>query len=148
MADDGPALTVPDQVAVQVTRVTYGRLINTGNYENFKVEGEAIVTPGAPPEDALAGLRLFVDTECVAMAAALKQTNGVSSTYPSAMPDDLTCAECGIPVKPAHFRDGTVWSPEILAGYGRRKHQRVLCLEHYRQANEVRRSAGRVETAY
>jgi hypothetical protein len=31
-----------------------------------------------------------------------------------------------------------------LAGYGRRKHDRVLCMEHYRLANEARRRAERV----
>jgi hypothetical protein len=55
-----------------------------------------------------------------------------------------TCAECGVELKETRFRDGTVWSPEQLAGYGRRKHDRVLCMEHYRLANEARRRAERV----
>jgi Rad52/22 family double-strand break repair protein len=55
-----------------------------------------------------------------------------------------TCVECGVELKETRFRDGTVWGPEQLAGYGRRKHDRVLCMEHYRLANEARRRAERV----
>lgn len=55
-----------------------------------------------------------------------------------------TCTECGVELKETRFRDGTVWGPEQLAGYGRRKHDRVLCMEHYRLANEARRRAERV----
>ncbi len=58
--------------------------------------------------------------------------------------DAPTCAECGVELKETRFRDGTVWGPEQLAGYGRRKHDRVLCMEHYRLANEARRRAERV----
>lgn len=51
------------------------------------------------------------------------------------------CVECGAELKETRFRDGTVWGPDQLAGYGRRKHDRVLCMEHYRLANEARRRA-------
>ena len=51
----------------------------------------------------------------------------------------LTCADCGKELTETRFRDGTVWPPAQLAGYGRRKHNRVLCMEHYRAANEARR---------
>lgn len=57
---------------------------------------------------------------------------------------DPVCEECGVELKETRFRDGTVWGPEQLAGYGRRKHNRVLCMEHYRLANEARRRAERV----
>ena len=39
------------------------------------------------------------------------------------------------------FRDGTAWLPVQLASLGRRKHGQVLCMDHYRQANEARRRA-------
>lgn len=54
---------------------------------------------------------------------------------------DLTCADCGKALTETRFRDGTVWAPAQLAGYGRRKHNRVLCMEHYRTANEARRKS-------
>lgn len=53
--------------------------------------------------------------------------------------DSLACTICGQELSETRFRDGTVWPPTQLAGYGRRKHNRVLCMEHYRAANEARR---------
>ena len=53
----------------------------------------------------------------------------------------VTCAECGRELTATSFKDGTSWSPQQLAAFGRRKHQRVLCMDHYRAANELRRRA-------
>ncbi|MCC7106126.1 MAG: hypothetical protein IT307_13365 [Chloroflexi bacterium] len=53
--------------------------------------------------------------------------------------DAPTCAICGSALTETRFRDGSVWPPGQLAAYGRRKHNRVLCMEHYRAANEARR---------
>lgn len=50
------------------------------------------------------------------------------------------CEECGVDLKETRFKDGTVWGPSQLAGYGRRKHGRVLCMEHYRAANDARKA--------
>jgi hypothetical protein len=61
----------------------------------------------------------------------------------AAVGESLTCAECGNELRETRFRDGTVWPPAQLAGYGRRKHNRVLCMEHYRAANDARRRAER-----
>jgi len=55
--------------------------------------------------------------------------------------EKLVCEECGQELVETRFRDGTVWSPAQLAGYGRRKHGRVLCMQHYREANDSRRRA-------
>jgi hypothetical protein len=55
--------------------------------------------------------------------------------------DALTCSECGEDLKETRFKDGSVWTPVQLAGYGRRKHGRVLCMAHYREANESARRA-------
>ena len=55
----------------------------------------------------------------------------------------MTCADCGTELKETRFRDGTVWPPAQLAAYGRRKHSRVLCMDHYRAANETRRKSER-----
>lgn len=51
------------------------------------------------------------------------------------------CEVCGQELKETRFKDGTTWGPDQLAGYGRRKHGRVLCMEHYRAANDARKSA-------
>lgn len=57
--------------------------------------------------------------------------------------ETVVCEQCGVELKETRFKDGSVWTPLQLAGYGRRKHNRVLCMEHYRQANEARRRAER-----
>jgi hypothetical protein len=51
------------------------------------------------------------------------------------------CEDCGADLKETRFKDGTVWSPAQLAGFGRRKHGKVLCMDHYRAANDTRRTA-------
>ena len=53
----------------------------------------------------------------------------------------LLCEECGEPLTETRFKDGTNWGPTQLAGFGRRKHSRVLCMTHYREANQARRRA-------
>ncbi|MBI4494548.1 MAG: hypothetical protein HY690_17350 [Chloroflexi bacterium] len=55
--------------------------------------------------------------------------------------EPLVCEECGEELKETRFKDGTSWSPAQLAGYGRRKHGRALCMAHYREANEAKRRA-------
>ncbi len=55
--------------------------------------------------------------------------------------DAPVCDECGATLKETRFKDGTTWGPTQLAGYGRRKHGRVLCMDHYRAANEARKAA-------
>jgi hypothetical protein len=61
------------------------------------------------------------------------------SAPPQNSPDGYACAECGKVLEATNFRDGTTWPPSQLAGYGQRKHNRVLCMEHYRAANEAKR---------
>lgn len=53
----------------------------------------------------------------------------------------FTCEECGKPLTEARFKDGTNWPPAQLAVYGRRKHSRILCVSHYREANQALREA-------
>lgn len=53
------------------------------------------------------------------------------------------CSECGAVLTETRFRDGTAWKAEQLAGFGQRKHNRVLCMEHYRAANDARRRSER-----
>jgi hypothetical protein len=65
---------------------------------------------------------------------------GASSTAPTGN-DDLTCEECGEPLTETRFKDGTNWPPAQLAVFGRRKHSRILCMTHYREANQAKRRA-------
>ena len=55
--------------------------------------------------------------------------------------DGVACEECGESLTEVRFKDGTSWPPTQLASYGRRKHSRVLCMNHYREANEAKRRA-------
>lgn len=53
----------------------------------------------------------------------------------------LTCEDCGEYLTPTNFKDGSIWSPEQLASYGRRKHGRILNMDCYRKANTAKRNA-------
>jgi len=55
--------------------------------------------------------------------------------------DSLSCEECGEPLTETRFKDGTNWPPAQLAVFGRRKHSRILCMSHYREANQAKRRA-------
>lgn len=55
--------------------------------------------------------------------------------------EPLYCEECSEPLTETRFKDGTNWPPGQLAVFGRRKHSRVLCMTHYREANQARRRA-------
>ena len=55
--------------------------------------------------------------------------------------EPLSREECGKELGKIHFRDGTARLPVQLARLGRRKHRRMLCMDHYRQANDARRRA-------
>ncbi|MCC6176421.1 MAG: hypothetical protein IT305_14035 [Chloroflexi bacterium] len=68
--------------------------------------------------------------------------NGASAVHDaSAAGDSLTCEECGEPLTETRFKDGTNWAPTQLAVFGRRKHSRILCMTHYREANQAKRRA-------
>lgn len=53
----------------------------------------------------------------------------------------LYCEKCNEQLAETRFKDGTTWSPEQLAAFGRRKHNRVLCMSDYREANTQKRQA-------
>lgn len=53
----------------------------------------------------------------------------------------FACEECGESLTETRFKDGTNWPPSQLAVFGRRKHSRVLCMTHYREANQQKRRA-------
>jgi hypothetical protein len=79
---------------------------------------------------SLIGVGLYLSRK-EAQAPSQPEANGTGET--------LVCSECGEELKETRFKDGSIWSPLQLAGYGRRKHGRVLCMAHYREANESAR---------
>ncbi len=78
----------------------------------------------------------------------LSKKENLPTSGPAAMPavaqapesDSWLCEDCGAELKETRFKDGTTWGPAQLAGYGRRKHGKVLCMDHYRAANELRKA--------
>src|SRR5690349_5216978 len=90
---------------------------------------------------SLLGVGLYLSKKEPPVQGAGGPANGLGPE--AAGGESLTCAECGHELTETRFRDGTVWPPAQLAGYGRRKHNRVLCMEHYRAANEARRRSER-----
>lgn len=67
--------------------------------------------------------------------------SGGSTAEALGLEDALTCEECGEPLTETRFKDGTNWPPSQLAVFGRRKHSRILCMLHYREANQAKRRA-------
>ena len=67
--------------------------------------------------------------------------SGGSTAGALGLEDALTCEECGEPLTETRFKDGTNWAPSQLAVFGRRKHSRILCMLHYREANQAKRRA-------
>lgn len=70
-------------------------------------------------------------------------TNGIRLVDGAGSADvgPLYCEECGEPLTETRFKDGTNWPPAQLAVFGRRKHSRILCMTHYREANQAKRRA-------
>jgi predicted amidophosphoribosyltransferase len=56
--------------------------------------------------------------------------------------ESLACEQCGRELTETKFRDGTIWSPEKTAEYGRKKFGRVLCLGDYRVAKQEAEAQG------
>ena len=77
----------------------------------------------------------------VGLYLSRKETPTAESVTTGDTGERLTCEKCGQELAEIRFRDGTAWLPVQLASLGRRKHGQVLCMDHYRQANEARRRA-------
>lgn len=77
--------------------------------------------------------------------ATANGANGYGGPRPANSPsldlDAPNCEECGEPLTETRFKDGTNWPPAQLAVFGRRKHSRILCMTHYREANQAKRRA-------
>lgn len=67
--------------------------------------------------------------------------SGPGDSSPAGPLTDLTCEECAEPLTETRFKDGTNWSADQLAVFGRRKHSRILCMKCYREANQAKRRA-------
>jgi len=89
----------------------------------------------------LLGVGLYLSKKEVPLGGQRSATEAIQPDAEGG--ETLTCADCGPELKETRFRDGTVWPPAQLAAYGRRKHSRVLCMDHYRAANETRRKSER-----
>jgi hypothetical protein len=77
----------------------------------------------------------------VGLYLSRKEAPAAEAVAPGDTGERLTCEKCGQELAEIRFRDGTAWLPVQLASLGRRKHGQVLCMDHYRQANEARRRA-------
>jgi hypothetical protein len=77
----------------------------------------------------------------VGLYLSRKEAPAVETVVTGDTGERLTCEKCGQELAEIRFRDGTAWLPVQLASLGRRKHGQVLCMDHYRQANEARRRA-------
>ena len=89
----------------------------------------------------LLGVGLYLSKKEVPLGGQRSATEAIQPDAEGG--ETLTCADCGTELKETRFRDGTVWPPAQLAAYGRRKHSRVLCMDHDRAANEPRRKSER-----
>jgi hypothetical protein len=103
-------------------------LIGVGLYLARKTEGPSVAERGVPSASYAVGAPAG-ESAGRAEAGARSETRG----------ERLVCETCGQELSEIRFRDGTAWLPSQLASLGRRKHGRVLCMEHYRQANNARR---------
>lgn len=93
---------------------------------------------------SLIGVGLYLwKKEAVAAPTAVTEPGPGMSVVPASDGDReaLLCEECGEKLTETRFKDGTNWAPAQLAGFGRRKHSRVLCMTHYREANQAKRRA-------
>jgi len=137
-ANFGGALVVRQQFGSQ--KIKRSRASGVPMDIGFDLKGAA--TDALKKCAMLLGVGLYLSKKDDSLPAA----NGARGQQDNSFPESdngepFTCTECGVELRETRFRDGTVWPAAQLAGYGRRKHNRVLCMEHYRAANESRRRA-------
>ena len=92
------------------------------------------------------GLYLFNPAERREVEQDMQQakrqpTRRVQPDQQPASDETFACVDCGDELAATRFKDGTEWTPVTLAKFGRRKHGRVLCMSHYREATRVQREA-------
>lgn len=75
----------------------------------------------------------------VAVSAAVQHLQGDIIPAPAPNGSDvLGCQVCGNELEETKFRDGTSWTTAKLAEFGRKKHDMVLCMVHYREMNAAK----------
>jgi hypothetical protein len=109
----------------------------------FDLKGAA--TDGLKKCASLLGVGLYLSRKEIPNTDASAASSDGSLSASEGKSGALVCAECGEELKETKFRDGTVWAPTQLAAYGRRKHGRVLCMSHYREANDAVKRAQSLE---
>jgi hypothetical protein len=113
-------------------RTEYTRLADLAVTKGHK---DADKVKSKKPED-------LTDDLLVASIQALRRWEASLQTEPAAHdPNALYCEECSEALTEITFKDGTRWEPAQLAVFGRRKHSRILCMTHYKDANAARRRA-------
>ncbi len=122
---------------VTATRQQFGsqkikRARQTGNPLDIGFDLKGAATDALKKCASLVGVGLYLSR---------KEAPAAESAAAGDTGERLTCEKCGQELAEIRFRDGTAWLPVQLASLGRRKHGQVLCMDHYRQANEARRRA-------
>jgi hypothetical protein len=86
----------------------------------------------------LIGVGLYLTRKEEPAPAAVQDQTDESPPAPDAPPPPgLRCADCGKALnKRVRLRDGTIWTPTMLAEHGRSKHGRVLCPADLRAAEQ------------
>src|SRR5579883_470073 len=127
------SVTIDGQTAVRQQfgsqRVKRNRASGTPLDVGFDLKGAA--TDALKKCASLVGVGLYLSRK--------EPAAGESASATPDSGDRLCCDTCHQELGEIRFRDGTAWLPAQLASLGRRKHGRVLCMDHYRQANEARR---------
>lgn len=133
---------------------SFSRKVNLGNYETADYSVEIVgLEEGMTAEEMeplVSTVHLAWD---VLMSAVDRQIGNTAASKVTAAPHQqatarsevLACHDCGDELKETRFKDGTVWAPAQLAAYARRKHGRVLCMTHYREANDMVRRSQQLE---
>jgi hypothetical protein len=110
------------------------RARQTGNPLDIGFDLKGASTDALKKCASLIGVGLYLSRKEAPAAAADVLATGDTG-------ERLIGEKCGQELAEIRFRDGTAWLPVQLASLGRRKHGQVLCMDHYRQANDARRRA-------
>lgn len=135
-------LTVRLDDGTEVVREQYGsqkikRSRTTGAPLDIGFDLKGAATDALKKCASLIGVGLYLSVK--EERAAPGRRASAPAAQPASAP--FVCEECGRGLGQVRFKDGTVWQAGDLAGYGRRKFGRVLCLEHCRAATEARKAA-------
>jgi hypothetical protein len=147
-ADEAWALgeIVADVDGKTVTRQQFGsqkikRSRSSGTPLDIGFDLKGAATDAMKKCASLLGVGLYLSRKELPAAVAGRPESAMAGRPGPAAVERLACETCGAELRETRFKDGTIWDPAQLAGYGRRKHGRVLCFTHYKVANEERRAA-------